>query len=36
MRKLSELEVRELYQTDSTNRFAAWDDLNDNEDINRA
>ena len=36
LRKLNELEVRKQYQTEITNRFAALENLSDNEDINRA
>ena len=36
LRKLSELEVRKRYQIKISNRFAALENLNDNEDINRA
>ena len=36
LRKLSELEVRKQYQIEISNRFTAFDDLNDSEDINRA
>jgi len=36
LRKLSELEVRKQYQIEITNNFAALENLNDNEDINRA
>ena len=35
MRKLNELEVREQYQTEITNRFAALENLIDDEDVNR-
>ena len=35
LRKLNELEVREQYQTDITNMFAALEILNDDEDVNR-
>ena len=34
--KLNELEVRKQYQIEIINRFAALEDLNDDEDINRA
>jgi hypothetical protein len=34
--KLNELEVREQYQIKISNRFAALENLNDSEDINRA
>jgi len=36
LRKLNELEVRKQYQTEITKRFAALENLNDDEDINRA
>jgi len=36
LRKLNELEVRKQYQIEITNRFAALENLNGNEDINRA
>ena len=36
MRKLNELEVKEQYQIEITNRFAALEDLDVDEDINRA
>jgi hypothetical protein len=36
LRKLSELEVRKQYQIKISNRFAAMENLNDSEDINRA
>ena len=36
LRKLNELEVRKQYQIEITNRFAAWGNLSDDEDINRA
>ena len=36
LRKLSALEVRKQYQIEITNNFAALENLNDNEDINRA
>ena len=36
LRKLNELEVRKEYQIKISNRFAALDNLNDCEDINRA
>ena len=36
LRKLNELEVRKQYQIEITNNFAALENLNDNEDINRA
>ena len=35
-RKLSEMEVRKQYQIKLSNRFAALENLNDREDINRA
>ena len=35
LRKLNELEVRKQYQIEITNRFAALEDLNDDEDVNR-
>jgi len=35
LRKLNELEVRKQYQIESTNRFAALENLNDDEDIHR-
>ena len=35
LRKLNELEVREQYQIETTNRFAALENLNDDEDVNR-
>ena len=35
-RKLSELEVNRQYQSTISNRFAALENLNDSEDINRA
>jgi len=35
LRKLHEPEVREQYQIEITNRFAALENLNDGEDINR-
>ena len=34
--KLNELEVRKKYQTEITNKFAALENLSDNEGINRA
>jgi len=34
-RKLNEPEVREQYQIEITNRFAALENLNDDEDVNR-
>jgi len=36
LRKLSELQVRQQYQIEITNRFAALENLNDSQDINRA
>ena len=36
LRKLSELEVRKEYQSEISNKSAALENLNDNEDINRA
>ena len=35
LRKLNELEVREQYQIEITNRFAALENLNDDEEVNR-
>ena len=35
MRKLNEPEVREHYQIEITNRFAALENVNDEEDVNR-
>jgi hypothetical protein len=35
LRKLNELEVRKQYQIETTNRFAALEDLSDDGDINR-
>jgi hypothetical protein len=35
LRKLNEPEVREQYQTEITNRFAAFENLNYDEDVNR-
>ena len=35
LRKLNEPEVREKYQNEITNRFAALENLNDGEDIDR-
>lgn len=35
LRKLSELNVRKRYQNKISNTFAALENLNDNEDINR-
>ena len=36
LRKLTELEVKKKYQIEITNRFAAFENLNVDEDINRA
>jgi len=36
LRKVNELEVRKQYQIELTNRFAALENLSDDEDINRA
>jgi len=36
LRELNELEVRKQYQIEITNRFAALENLSDDEDINRA
>jgi hypothetical protein len=36
MRKLNDLEVRKQYQIKITNRFAALENVSDDEDINRA
>ena len=36
LKKLNELEVRKQYQIEVTNRFAALENLSDDEDINRA
>jgi hypothetical protein len=36
LRKLNELEVRQQYQIEITNRFATLENLSDDEDINRA
>jgi len=36
LRKLTELEFRKQYQIKITNRYAAWENLNDSEDVNRA
>jgi len=36
LRKLNELEVREQYQFEITNRFVAMENLIDDDDINRA
>jgi len=35
LRKLNEREVRKHYQIEITNRFAALENLNDDEDVNR-
>jgi len=35
LRKLNEPEVREQYQIEITNRFAALENVNDYEDVNR-
>ena len=35
LRKLNELEVRKQYQIEITNRFAALENVNDDEDVNR-
>ena len=35
LRKLNEPEVREYYQIEITNRFAALENANDDEDVNR-
>jgi len=35
LRKLNELEVRKQYQIEILNRFAALENLSDDEDINR-
>jgi len=35
LRKLNKSEVREQYQIEITNRFAALEKLNDDEDVNR-
>jgi len=35
LRKLNEMEVRKQYQTEITNRFAALENLSDDDDINR-
>jgi len=35
LRKLNEPEVRKQYQIEITNRFAALENLNDDEDVNR-
>jgi len=36
LRKLNELEVKKQYQIEITNRFAALENFNDDEDINGA
>ena len=36
LRKLNELEVKEKYQIEITNRFVALENLNVDEDVNRA
>ena len=36
LRKLNELEVKEMYKIEITNRFAALGNLNVDEDVNRA
>ena len=36
LRKLNELEVRKKYQIEITNRFAALENLSDDEDMHRA
>jgi hypothetical protein len=36
LRKLNDLEVRKQYQIEITNRFAALENVNGDEDINRA
>jgi hypothetical protein len=36
LKKLSDMEVRKLYQIEISNRFAALGNLNDREDIDRA
>jgi hypothetical protein len=36
LKKLSEMEVRKQFQMELSNRFAALENLNDSEDINRA
>jgi hypothetical protein len=36
LRKLNELEVQEKYQIEITNRFAAWENLIVDEDVNRS
>jgi len=35
LRKLNELEIRKQYQIEITNRFAALENLNDDEDVSR-
>jgi len=34
LKKINELEVRKHYQSEITNRFAVWENLNDSADIN--
>jgi len=36
LRKVNELEVKKQYEIKISNRFAAWENLNDSENINRA
>jgi hypothetical protein len=36
LRKLNDLEVRKQYQIEITNRFAALENVSENEDVNRA
>jgi hypothetical protein len=36
LRKLNEMEVRKQFQIELSNRFAALENLNESEDINRA
>ena len=36
LRKLNDLEVRKQYQTEITNRFAALENVSEDEDINRS
>jgi len=36
LRKLNELEIMKWYQIEFSNRFTAWENLSDSEDINRA
>ena len=36
LRKLNDLDVRKKYQIENSNRFAALENLNDSEGINRA